>query len=60
MLAIPTDMDRWHPNDVADWSAGLDDDPTVTDAEYAQARRAVSVALLGDELADTIHGPATP
>lgn len=56
MLTTPSDLSAWHPNDIAAWAAGLDDDPTVTEAERAAADRAVSVALLGDELAAEIHG----
>lgn len=46
MLNIPTDLDSWNPADVTAWHAGLSDDETVTDAEYAAAERAVHTALL--------------
>lgn len=57
MFSIPSDLNAWHPNEIAAWAAGLDDDPTVTEAERAAADRAVSVALLGEEAAAEIHGP---
>ncbi|NJP42297.1 hypothetical protein [Actinacidiphila epipremni] len=47
MLTIPTDLDRWHPNDVTAWLRDIEDDPTVTDAEFDQAQAAVDEALLG-------------
>jgi len=47
MLAIPTDLDRWHPNQVTAWLRDIEDDPTVTDAEYDRAQAAVDAALLG-------------
>lgn len=58
-LTIPTDMAAWDPRDVADWAASLADDPEVTGAEHDQAQRAVTAALLGEDLAADIHGPAT-
>jgi hypothetical protein len=57
MLDIPSDLNAWHPNDIAEWSAALDDDPTLTDTDRRRADRAVSVALLGEETAAEIHGP---
>ena len=56
MFSIPSDLNTWHPNDIAEWSAALDDHPTLTDTDRRRADRAVSVALLGDELAAEIHG----
>jgi len=56
MFPIPSDLNAWHPNDIAGWSAGLDDDPTLTDTDRQRADRAVSVALLGEETAVEIHG----
>jgi hypothetical protein len=47
MLSIPTDLDRWNPNDVTAWLRAVEDDETVTDAEFDQAQAAVDAALLG-------------
>lgn len=44
MLDIPTDLNTWHPNEIGAWAAD----------------RAVTAALLGDELAVEIHGPVSP
>lgn len=57
MLVIPTDLNAWHPGDIGAWAAGLDDDPTVTEADLQRADRAVSAALLGEDVAVEIHGP---
>jgi hypothetical protein len=46
MLTIPTDLDRWHSNDVSAWLTDLANDETVTDEEYATAEGAVFDSLL--------------
>lgn len=46
-MLIPTDLDRWHPNDITRWLRGVEDDPTVTDREFDQAYAAAETALLG-------------
>jgi hypothetical protein len=47
MLTIPTDLDSWNPTDVTAWLRAVEDDDTVTDAEFDRAQAAVNAALLG-------------
>lgn len=47
MLAIPTDLDRWHPNYINRWIRDIEDDPSVTDTEFERAMAAADAALLG-------------
>ncbi|WP_169786258.1 hypothetical protein [Streptomyces yerevanensis] len=45
-LEIPTDFNRWHPNEMTEWLAGIEDDETITDADVDRARQAVHHALV--------------
>jgi hypothetical protein len=47
MLAIPADLDRWHPNDIGRWLRDIEDDSTVSDADFERAMTAADEALLG-------------
>jgi hypothetical protein len=47
MLTIPADLDRWHPNDIGRWLRDIEDDATVSDAEFERAMAAADEALLG-------------
>ncbi|MEU9396934.1 hypothetical protein AB0D86_43960 [Streptomyces sp. NPDC048324] len=42
---IPADLDRWHPNEITEWLAGVEGDETVADADVHRARQAVHHAL---------------
>ncbi|MEU0390508.1 hypothetical protein [Streptomyces chartreusis] len=44
---IPNDLDRWHPNDISEWLGLLADDGTLTAKEWAEARQAGNIAVLG-------------
>lgn len=44
-LEIPTFDRGWHPNEIAAWLTGVENDETTSDADLARARRAVSDAL---------------
>lgn len=44
-LEIPACLDRWHPNEITEWLAGVEDDETVADADVYRARQAVDHAL---------------
>jgi hypothetical protein len=46
MFTIPTDLDRWHPNQVASWLTDLANDEAITDDEYERAEGAVFEALV--------------
>lgn len=48
-INIPTDLDRWNPAEVTDWLAQLDNDDTITEADYAAAQQAGAAALLDTE-----------
>ena len=42
---VPTDLDRWHPNEITDWLSRMEDDDRVSEADLQRARQAVSTAL---------------
>lgn len=49
MVVVPTDLDRWHPNEITAWLTGYEEDGTVTAADLDRARRAAAHALGVDQ-----------
>lgn len=48
-LEIPNFDRSWHPNEIGDWLAQVEDDESVSDADLTRARKAVAVALGVDD-----------
>jgi hypothetical protein len=48
-LDIPTDLDRWHPNEIQDWMTEVEEDESISEADIGRARKAVSRALGVDD-----------
>ncbi|WP_121832201.1 hypothetical protein [Streptomyces sp. S1] len=48
-LTIPTDLDRWHPNEIQDWMTEVEQDESIPEADIGRARKAVSRALGVDD-----------
>ncbi|MDQ1041787.1 hypothetical protein [Streptomyces sp. V4I2] len=48
-LDIPTDLDRWHPNEIQDWMTEVEEDESVSEADIGRARKAVAHALGVDD-----------
>ncbi|WP_326615145.1 hypothetical protein OG949_40390 (plasmid) [Streptomyces scopuliridis] len=44
-LEIPSDLGRWHPNEITGWLSTVEDDETISDADFDRARQAVGDAL---------------
>lgn len=42
---LPSDLDRWHPNEIMGWLSTVEDDETISDADFDRARQAVNNAL---------------
>ncbi|MGW1269876.1 hypothetical protein [Streptomyces sp. NPDC002491] len=51
-LEIPNFDRSWHPNEIGDWLAQIEDDETVSTDDLTRARKAVAVALGVDDDAD--------
>ncbi|PJM98490.1 hypothetical protein CG740_35115 [Streptomyces sp. CB01201] len=44
-VEIPSDLIRWHPNEITQWITAVDDDAHASDGDVHRAHQAVAYAL---------------
>ncbi|MFE9559247.1 hypothetical protein ACFYMW_40050 [Streptomyces sp. NPDC006692] len=44
-VEIPSDLIRWHPNEITQWITAVQDDAQTSDGDFQRAHQAVAHAL---------------